>query len=127
LFVRISRRCVSSAVLRNLLMELKVIGTAIAINILNPKIPLIGACGISVVDTLFILMFYRSDGSLRRLRVFEVFVAAFVAGIFVMYCIELSYISADVGQVFKGYLPSREIFVSSGYVLSPLLSSLSSH
>jgi metal iron transporter len=103
----------------HLLMELKVIGTAIAINILNPKIPLIGACGISVVDTLFILMFYRSDGSLRRLRVFEVFVAAFVAGIFVMYCIELSYISADVGQVFKGYLPSREIFVSSGSVLPP--------
>jgi metal iron transporter len=127
LFVRISRRCGPSTVLRNLLIERKVIGTAIAINILNPKIPLIGACGISVVDTLFILMFYRSDGSLRRLRVFEVFVAAFVAGIFVMYCIELSYISADVGQVFKGYLPSREIFVSSGYVLSPLLSSLSSH
>ncbi|KAF8854887.1 natural resistance-associated macrophage protein [Acephala macrosclerotiorum] len=92
----------------------QVIGTAIAINILNSKIPLAAACGISVVDTLLILLFYKSDGTLRRIRLFEVFVSIFVVGIFVMYCIELANISADVGQVFKGYLPSRQIFVSDG-------------
>ncbi|KAF4635291.1 hypothetical protein G7Y89_g2807 [Cudoniella acicularis] len=92
----------------------QVIGTAIAINILIPKIPLVAACAISVSDTLFILLFYRPDGSLRRLRVFEIFVSLFVIGIFIMYCIELSFITAPVGEVFRGYLPSREIFVSSG-------------
>jgi len=93
---------------------IQVIGTAIAINILNSKIPLVAACGISVADTLFILLFYKPDGTLRRIRWFEVFVSIFVVGIFIMYCIELAYISADVGQVFKGYLPSRRIFVSDG-------------
>lgn len=97
-----------------LLIIAQVIGTAIAINILNSKIPLIAACGISVADTLIILLFYKPDGTLRRIRVFEIFVSMFVIAIFIMYCIELSYISANVGQVFKGYLPSREIFVSSG-------------
>jgi metal iron transporter len=81
---------------------------------LIPKIPVIAGCAISVADTLFILLFYKPDGSLRKLRVFELFVSIFVIGIFVMYCIELSYVSAPVGDVFKGYLPSRGIFVSDG-------------
>jgi metal iron transporter len=92
----------------------QVIGTAIAINLLNPKIPLIGGCALSVADTLFILLFYRPDGSLRKLRLFEIFVSLFVIGIFIMYCIELSYVSALVRDVFRGYVPSREIFVSDG-------------
>lgn len=91
-----------------------VIGTAIAINILNPKIPLMAGCAISVADTLFTLLFYKPDGSIRRIHAFEVFVSIFVIGVFIMFCIELSLISAPVGEVFKGYLPSRVIFVSSG-------------
>lgn len=96
----------------------QVIGTAIAINLIIPKIPLWGGCLISVTDTLFILLFYNADGTLRRLRVFEGFVAIFIIGVFVSFCIELSLIEADVGEVFKGYLPSREVFVGNGYVSS---------
>ena len=92
----------------------QVIGTAIAINLLIPKIPVIAACGISVADTLFILMFYKPDGSLRKLRAFEIFVSLFVGGIFIMYIILLAHISAPAGEVFKGFLPSRTIFVSDG-------------
>jgi metal iron transporter len=91
-----------------------VIGTAIAINLLIPQIPVIAGCAISVADTLLILLFYAPDGSLRKLRLFEIFVSLFVIGIFVMYCVELSYVSASVRDVFRGYLPSREIFVSDG-------------
>ena len=100
----------------SVLMTSQVIGTAIALNLLNPKIPLIGGCAISVSDTLFILMFYRPDGSIRRLRAFEVFVSVFVIGVFIMFCIELSLITSPVGQVFKGFLPSRQVFVGQGYV-----------
>jgi metal iron transporter len=57
-----------------------VIGTAIAINILDPKIPLMAGCAISVADTLFILLFYKPDGTIRRIRAFEVFVSIFVIG-----------------------------------------------
>jgi metal iron transporter len=31
-----------------------------------------------------------------------------------MYCIELGHISAPVGDVFDGFVPSKEIFVSDG-------------
>lgn len=94
----------------------KVIGTATAINLLIPKIPLAGAAAISIADTLFILLFYRQDGSLRRLRLFEAFVSMFVIAIFVMFCIELSLISPPPREVFRGFLPSRGIFVSDGSV-----------
>jgi hypothetical protein len=33
-----------------------------------------------------------------------------------MFCIELSLITSPVGQVFKGFLPSRQVFVGQGYV-----------
>jgi metal iron transporter len=105
-----------SSVLRIPLNAFKVIGTATAINLLIPKIPLVGAAAISIADTLFILLFYRQDGSLRRLRLFEAFVSVFVIAIFIMFCIELSLISPPPREVFRGFLPSRNIFVSDGLV-----------
>ncbi|APA09586.1 hypothetical protein SS1G_06267 [Sclerotinia sclerotiorum 1980 UF-70] len=92
----------------------QVIGTAIALNLLNPKITLIAGCVISVSDTLFILLFYKPDGSIRRLRIFEMFISVFVVAIFVMFCIEISFITAPANEVFKGLLPSKTIFVGQG-------------
>ncbi|KAL2071625.1 hypothetical protein VTL71DRAFT_12860 [Oculimacula yallundae] len=93
----------------------QVIGTAIAINILIPKIPLTAGCALSIVDTLFILYFYRPDGSMRGLRLFELFVGTFVIAIFICFCIELSYIKdTPVGHVFKGFLPSKAVFQGEG-------------
>jgi metal iron transporter len=92
----------------------QVIGTAIAINLLCPKIPLIAGCALSVVDALVILLFYRPDGKLRVLRAFEYFIGAIVLGVVICFCIDLSMISAPAGQVFKGFLPSRTVFVSEG-------------
>ncbi|MCJ1320111.1 hypothetical protein MMC15_005448 [Xylographa vitiligo] len=93
----------------------QVIGTAIAINILIPQIPLVAGCALSIADTLFILLFYRPDGSMRALRAFELFVAAFVLGVFICFCIELSLISNKyVGPIFDGFLPSATIVQSQG-------------
>jgi metal iron transporter len=75
---------------------------------------LVGGCVLSAADTLLILLFYRPDGSLRALHAFELFVFTFVLGIFISFCIELSYISSPAGDVFDGFLPSKEIFVSDG-------------
>jgi len=92
-----------------------VIGTAIAINILVPRIPLVAGCALSIADTLFILLFYKLDGPLKGIRVFEVLIAAFVLGTFICFCMELSLITdTTAGQVFKGFLPSKGIFVSDG-------------
>ncbi|MCJ1312912.1 hypothetical protein MMC25_006588 [Agyrium rufum] len=96
----------------------EVIGTAIALNLLL-KIPLVWGCAISIVEVLFILLFYKDKSSLRRLRYFEMFIAALVLGVVVCFCIQLSLIeNASIGEVFKGYLPSKNVVQGDGIYLS---------
>jgi metal iron transporter len=91
-----------------------VIGTAFAWNLLIPKLPLDAACVITVFDTLIILIFYSQTGKPRNIRYFELFMTALVAAVFVTTAIALGQVHPDPGPVFKGFLPSREIFVSNG-------------
>ncbi|KAF8846615.1 natural resistance-associated macrophage protein [Acephala macrosclerotiorum] len=93
----------------------EVIGTAIAINLLIPKIPLVAGCALSIFDVLLILLFYRPDESMKALRAFEMFVVALVLGVAICFCIQLSLIKdTSVGEVFRGYLPSSAIVQSQG-------------
>ncbi|KAH8812015.1 natural resistance-associated macrophage protein-domain-containing protein [Xylogone sp. PMI_703] len=93
----------------------EVIGTAIAINLLIPQIPLVAGCAISIVDVLLILLFYNPNGSMKGLRTFEMFVAALVLGVVICFIIQLSLIQdTGVGEVFKGYLPSSALVESQG-------------
>lgn len=92
----------------------EVIGTAISLNVLL-KVPLVAGCAISIVDVLIILIFYKPSGSMRALRTFEYFVMLLVLGVVVCFCFQLSLIkNTSVGEVFKGYLPSKAIVESKG-------------
>jgi metal iron transporter len=92
-----------------------VIGTAIALNLLIPSLPLVAGCAISIVDVLLILLFYRPNGSMKGLRIFELFVMALVLGVVACFCVQLSMIrDTDVGEVFRGYLPSSAIAQADG-------------
>jgi metal iron transporter len=62
-----------------------VIGTAIALNLLIPQLPLVAGCAISIFDVLLILLFYRPNGSLKGLRAFEIFVMALVLGVVICF------------------------------------------
>ena len=101
---------------------MQVIGSAIAINLLIPQIPLVAGCALTVFDVLIILIFWSPSGSLKRLRYFEYFVVALVFGVVICFCIELSFIHdhnhTAVGEIFKGYLPSSAIVDRSGIYLS---------
>lgn len=101
----------------------QVIGTAIGINLLIPKIPLVAGCALSIVDVFLILLFYpSSNGKMKALRPFEFFVAALVLGVVICFCIQLSLIKdTSVGDVFRGYLPSSAIVQSEGYVSYSLI------
>ncbi|KAK0742487.1 natural resistance-associated macrophage protein-domain-containing protein [Apiosordaria backusii] len=89
----------------------EVIGTAIAINLLIPQIPLVAGCALSILEVMLILVFYRPTGSIRGLRTFEYFVMGLVLAVVICFCIQLSLIkeTTSVGEVFRGYLPSREL------------------
>ncbi|KAB8216526.1 natural resistance-associated macrophage protein-domain-containing protein [Aspergillus novoparasiticus] len=92
----------------------EVVGSAIALNLLL-KIPLVAGCAITLADVLFILIFYKPDGSMLGLRLFEFFVMGLVLGVVVCFCIQLSLIrDQSVGDVFRGYLPSSAIVESTG-------------
>ena len=93
-----------------------VICTAFAWNLLIPKLPLDAACVITAFDTLIILAFYSQTGTLRNIRYFELFIASLVLVIAILTAVQLSQVSPapPAGPVFKGFLPSREIFVGQG-------------
>lgn len=96
----------------------EVIGSAIALNLLL-HIPLVAGCAITIVDVLIILLFYRPNGSMAHIRIFEYGVMALVVGVTICFCIQLSYIrNASIGQVFRGYLPSAAIVDGNGIYLS---------
>lgn len=96
----------------------EVIGTAISLNILF-GIPLALGVVLTVVDVLIVLMAYKSNGSLRLIRWFEMFVSLLVVATVICFTIELFY--ADLGsakEVFTGFLPSKAVFEGDGLYLS---------
>ena len=98
--------------------EAKVIGSAIALNLLL-KVPLVAGCALTLVDVLIILIFYSPDGSMRRLRAFEFFVMTLVLGVVICFCIQLSFIEdTSIGEVLYGYLPSSTVVKGKGIYLS---------
>ena len=90
------------------------IGSAIALNLLL-HIPLVAGCALTLADVLIILLLYNPSGSMRRMRAFEIIVAALVVGVVIAFCVQLSYIhGVRVAEVFRGYLPTAAIAHSQG-------------
>ncbi|KAI0204572.1 natural resistance-associated macrophage protein [Astrocystis sublimbata] len=93
----------------------EVIGTAIALNLLIPQIPLVAGCALSILDVFGILFFYRPNGSMNGLRVFEIFVMLLVLTVAICFGIQLSLIKDTTpGEVFLGYVPNNVITKSEG-------------
>ncbi|ERT01106.1 metal iron transporter [Sporothrix schenckii 1099-18] len=96
----------------------EVIGTAIALNLLQPKIPLVAGCAISIVDVFIVLLFCKPENGTRSgLRAFELIVVPLVLGVVICFCIQLSMIdhtTTSVGEVFRGYLPSAAVIEQQG-------------
>lgn len=99
----------------------EVIGTAIALNILSQgKIPLVAGVALTMVDVIIILFFYnRSGSSMVRTQIFEVGVACLVVAVAACFSVELANIkNTSVGEVFRGYLPSKTMVQSEGLYIS---------
>ncbi|KAF3936075.1 hypothetical protein ABW20_dc0105113 [Dactylellina cionopaga] len=96
----------------------EVVGSAIALNILL-KVPLVAGCAITILDTFIVLFFYNADGPVKRIRLFEIFVALLVFGVVICFAIELAHIeNTPAGEVLKGYLPSKNVASGQGLYLS---------
>ncbi|KAK7756391.1 NRAMP-like transporter smf-3 [Diatrype stigma] len=97
----------------------EVIGTAIALNLLIPQLPLVAGCALSILDVMVILIFYKPQGSMKGLRLFEFFVMLLVLAVVICFCLQLSLIeNTTPGEVFQGYLPSSAVAESQGLLQS---------
>ncbi|KAJ5721944.1 uncharacterized protein N7483_009878 [Penicillium malachiteum] len=95
----------------------EVIGSAIALNLLL-NIPLVAGCAITLVDVFFLLLFWRPNGSMWGLRLFEFFVMGLVLAVVICFCIQLAMIKdQSVGEVFRGYLPRLRLLYQSCGIL----------
>ena len=76
-------------------------------------------CALSIVDVMVILFFYRPEGTMRGLRLFEFFVMLLVLAVVACFCVQLSLIeNTTPGEVFKGYLPNNAVAESQGLLQS---------
>jgi NRAMP (natural resistance-associated macrophage protein)-like metal ion transporter len=93
------------------------LGSAIALNLLFPSLPLPAGVAITAADVFIILLFYNeeanddeSSSSMRMVRFFEMFVMMLVAAVSICFIIELAYSDIVAVDVLKGYIPTKEIF-----------------
>ena len=101
----------------------EVIGSAIALNLLIPELPLPAGVAITAADVFIILLFYSEDhadpdsdtetASLRVIRLFETFVMMLVLAVGVCLSIILAYSEINPIDVVKGYEPTKEIFTDT--------------
>lgn len=99
----------------------EVIGSAIALNILL-RVPLPAGVCITIVDVLVVLAAYKADSPLAHfVRYFEYAVGVLVFGVVICFIAVLAYLpsgSAPVGQVLRGYAPSKEMFEDNGLTIA---------
>lgn len=80
---------------------------------------MVAGCALSIVDVLIILFFYKPSGNMRGVRTFEFFVMALVLGVVICFCFQLSLIrDTNIGEVFRGYVPSHALIESKGQVVT---------
>lgn len=97
----------------------EVIGTAIGINLLIPGLNLTACVGLTMLDVVFVMIFYRPKGQTKSMKAFEMFVAALIFVIVISFCVELSFIKGIApGHILAGFLPSGAVVQGNGLSLS---------
>lgn len=93
----------------------ELIGSAIALNLLFPSLPLWAGVLITTADVFLILILYRPS---TGVRLFELLIGVLVIIVLVCFCILLGHVEPDWGDVFYGYVPSKTVFTSKGLYVS---------
>lgn len=95
----------------------EMLGSAIALNLLFPTLPLWGGVLVTGADVLLILALGNPLHS-RPAKVFEWIIAALVLAVLICMAVIIAKISVAWGQAFDGFVPSQEIFASGALYTS---------
>jgi len=96
----------------------EIIGGAIALNLLF-GLNISAGVVITAFDVFLVLLLYRPNGTMRGIRAFELSVSLLVMGVVICFSVELAKTpNIDVGELFRGFIPSSVIFTSDGIFAS---------
>ncbi|KAH9980785.1 natural resistance-associated macrophage protein-domain-containing protein [Russula compacta] len=95
----------------------ELLGSAIALNLLFPKLPLWGGVLFTAFDVLLILAFADPLHG-RPVRSFEFVIGILVLVVLICMCILVSRVPVEWGEAFKGFLPSKALFQHGGLYTS---------
>ncbi|VDC05782.1 unnamed protein product [Peniophora sp. CBMAI 1063] len=95
----------------------ELLGSAIALNILFPKLPLWAGVLLTASD-VFLILAFGDPLRKRPVKVFELLIGVLVLITLVCMCIIISRVNVEWGQAFLGYVPSKTIFQSGGLYTS---------
>ncbi|EDR15358.1 putative transporter of the NRAMP family [Laccaria bicolor S238N-H82] len=95
----------------------EVLGSAIALSLLFPKLELWHGVLITGFDVILILGM-RDPLRGRPVKVFEIFIAVMVLAVLICMVVIISKINVNWADAFQGYLPSKYIFKSGGLYTS---------
>lgn len=93
----------------------ELIGSAIALNLLFPAIPLWAGVLITTADVFLALFLFRPSSGVR---LFEALIGVLVLIVLVCFCILLRRVLPDWGDVFDGFVPSSTVVTSEGLYIS---------
>lgn len=87
----------------------ELLGSAIALNLLFPKLPLYAGVLITAADVMVVLVFFRSNKGRQGMMFFEFMLVAMVLAVFVSFMILLHLVKPDWREVFLGLVPSSTL------------------
>lgn len=95
----------------------ELLGSAIALNLLFPKLPLWAGVLVTASDVLFLLAMRNPLGA-QPVRMFEIIVAALVFTVLICMAIIISRSGVHWGEAFFGFVPSKDVVSASGLYTS---------
>lgn len=93
----------------------ELIGSAIALNLLFPKLPLWGGVLVTSADVFLVLVLYRPSMSVR---IFEMLIGVLVMIVLACFIVLIVRVDPDWGDVFYGYVPSPKIVQADSLYVS---------
>ncbi|KAI0692204.1 natural resistance-associated macrophage protein [Cytidiella melzeri] len=95
----------------------ELLGSAIALCLLFPKLPLWAGVLVTASDVLVLLALRDPLGG-KPVRIFEVLIGAMVFTVLICMAVIIAQVSVHWGDAFEGYLPSKTLFQPGGLYTS---------
>ncbi|KAE8540828.1 hypothetical protein D1P53_003192 [Cryptococcus gattii VGV] len=87
----------------------ELLGSAIALHLLFPKLPLFAGVLITAVDVLIVLIFFRSSSGRQGMLLFEIIIVTLVLAVFICFMVLLKLSGPVWKDVFLGLVPSKTL------------------